>query len=126
MASAAEQLASNLNWGSIGRATELKKRLWFTVAALVVFRIGAYIPVPGVDPAAPGAGNGDVTSVDFGSAIAATVPYRRDRSNFRRATCGWHSGRRVSHCIAAHDTSRCRQQCPWAHGGRQHHRGQRL
>ncbi|WP_425065037.1 preprotein translocase subunit SecY [Reyranella sp.] len=52
MASAAEQLASNLNWGSIGRATELKKRLWFTVAALVVFRIGAYIPVPGVDPAA--------------------------------------------------------------------------
>ena len=52
MASAAEQLASNLNWGSIGRATELKTRLWFTVAALVVFRIGAYIPVPGVDPAA--------------------------------------------------------------------------
>ena len=52
MASAAEQLASNLNWGSIGRATELKKRLWFTVGALIVFRIGAYIPVPGVDPAA--------------------------------------------------------------------------
>src|SRR5580693_1509900 len=50
MASAAEQLASNLNWGAIGKATELKKRLWFTVAALVVFRIGAYIPVPGVDP----------------------------------------------------------------------------
>ena len=52
MASAAEQLASNLNWGSIGKATELKQRLWFTVGALVVFRIGAYIPVPGVDPAA--------------------------------------------------------------------------
>src|SRR4051794_12297964 len=52
MASAAEQLASNLNWGSIGKATELKKRLWFTIGALVVFRIGAYIPVPGVDPAA--------------------------------------------------------------------------
>ena len=52
MASAAEQLASNLNWGSIGKATELKKRLWFTLGALVVFRIGAYIPVPGVDPAA--------------------------------------------------------------------------
>ena len=47
MASAAEQLASNLNWGAIGKATELKKRLWFTVGALVVFRIGAYIPVPG-------------------------------------------------------------------------------
>ncbi|MCA0301445.1 MAG: preprotein translocase subunit SecY, partial [Proteobacteria bacterium] len=52
MASAAEQLASNLNWGSIGKATELKKRLWFTVGALVVFRIGAYVPVPGVDPQA--------------------------------------------------------------------------
>src|SRR5260370_25006127 len=52
MASAAEQLASNVNWGAIGKATELKKRLWFTVAALVVFRIGAYIPVPGVDPRA--------------------------------------------------------------------------
>jgi preprotein translocase subunit SecY len=52
MASAAEQLASNLNWGAIGKATELKNRLWFTVGALVVFRIGAYIPVPGVDPAA--------------------------------------------------------------------------
>ena len=50
MASAAEQLASNLNWGAIGKATELKKRLWFTVGALVVFRIGAYVPVPGVDP----------------------------------------------------------------------------
>src|SRR6185312_9426890 len=46
------QLASNLNWGSIGKATELKQRLWFTVGALLVFRIGAYIPVPGVDPAA--------------------------------------------------------------------------
>jgi preprotein translocase subunit SecY len=52
MASAAEQLASNLNWGAIGKATELKNRLWFTIGALVVFRIGAYIPVPGVNPAA--------------------------------------------------------------------------
>ncbi|MBS0223077.1 MAG: preprotein translocase subunit SecY [Proteobacteria bacterium] len=52
MASAAEQFASNLNWGAIGKATELKQRLWFTVGALIVFRIGAYIPVPGVDPAA--------------------------------------------------------------------------
>jgi preprotein translocase subunit SecY len=52
MASAAEQLASNMNWGAIGKATELKNRLWFTIGALVVFRIGAYIPVPGVDPQA--------------------------------------------------------------------------
>ncbi len=52
MASAAEQLASNLNWGAIGKATELKRRLWFTIGALLVFRVGAYIPVPGVDPVA--------------------------------------------------------------------------
>ena len=52
MASAAEQLASSLNWGAIGKAAELKKRPWFTLGALVVFRFGAYIPVPGVDPAA--------------------------------------------------------------------------
>jgi preprotein translocase subunit SecY len=52
MASATEQLASNLNWGAIRKATQLKKRPCFTVGALIVFRIGAYIPVPGVDPAA--------------------------------------------------------------------------
>jgi preprotein translocase subunit SecY len=49
MASAAEQLAANLNLGLLGKATELKKRVWFTLAALVVYRIGTYIPVPGVD-----------------------------------------------------------------------------
>src|SRR5258708_1248968 len=52
MASAAEQLASNLNWGAIGKATELKKRLWFTIGALVVFPMGAFIPVPGGGPVA--------------------------------------------------------------------------
>ena len=52
MSSAAEQLARNLNWGNLGKATELKKRLWFTLGALVVYRIGSYIPVPGVDPVA--------------------------------------------------------------------------
>lgn len=51
MASAAEQLAANLNFGAFGKATELKKRIWFTLGALLVFRLGTYIPVPGVDPA---------------------------------------------------------------------------
>ena len=51
MASAAEQLAANLNLGAFAKATELKKRLWFTLAALIVYRIGTYIPLPGVDPA---------------------------------------------------------------------------
>ncbi len=49
MASAAEQLAANLNLGVFSRATELKKRIWFTLGALIVYRIGTYIPVPGVD-----------------------------------------------------------------------------
>ncbi len=50
MASAAEQLAANLNLGVFAKATELKKRIWFTLAALVVYRLGTWIPVPGVDP----------------------------------------------------------------------------
>ncbi|WP_169568533.1 preprotein translocase subunit SecY [Sneathiella limimaris] len=50
MASAAEQMASNMNFGAFSKATELKKRLWFTLFALIVYRIGTYIPIPGVDP----------------------------------------------------------------------------
>jgi preprotein translocase subunit SecY len=49
MASAAEQLAANLNFDAFRRATELQKRIWFTLAALVVFRLGTFIPMPGVD-----------------------------------------------------------------------------
>ena len=49
MASAAEQLASSMSLGVLSKATELKKRIWFTLAALLVYRIGTYIPVPGVD-----------------------------------------------------------------------------
>ena len=49
MASAAEQLAANLNLGVFSKATELKRRIWFTLGALIVYRIGTYIPVPGVD-----------------------------------------------------------------------------
>ena len=50
MASAAEQLAANLNWSAFGKAEELKKRIWFTLGALVIFRLGTYIPLPGIDP----------------------------------------------------------------------------
>lgn len=50
MASAVEQLAKNANWGSLSKATELKKRIWFVVGALIVYRIGTYIPIPGIDP----------------------------------------------------------------------------
>ncbi|MDF1749273.1 MAG: preprotein translocase subunit SecY [Alphaproteobacteria bacterium] len=50
MASAAEQLAANFNFSSIAKATELKQRLWFTLGALIVYRVGTYIPLPGIDP----------------------------------------------------------------------------
>ncbi|UYH51486.1 preprotein translocase subunit SecY [Candidatus Kirkpatrickella diaphorinae] len=49
MASAADQLAANLNLSSFSKATELKKRIWFTLGALIIYRLGSYIPVPGVD-----------------------------------------------------------------------------
>ena len=52
MASAAEQLASNMNFGAFSKATELKKRIWFTLIALLVYRLGTFIPLPGIDPVA--------------------------------------------------------------------------
>ncbi len=52
MASAAEQLAANINFGAFAKATELKRRILFTLGALVVYRLGTYIPIPGIDPVA--------------------------------------------------------------------------
>jgi preprotein translocase subunit SecY len=50
MASAAERMAGSLNLGAFAKATELKKRIWFTIGALIVYRLGTYIPLPGIDP----------------------------------------------------------------------------
>src|SRR6202795_3262711 len=50
MASAAEQLAANINFSAFAKATELKGRIWFTLGALVIYRLGTYIPIPGIDP----------------------------------------------------------------------------
>ena len=50
MASAAEQMAANMNWGAMAKATELKQRILFVLFALIIYRIGTYIPLPGVDP----------------------------------------------------------------------------
>ena len=50
MASAAEQLAANISLSSFGKASELKKRLWFTLGALVLFRLLSFVPIPGIDP----------------------------------------------------------------------------
>ena len=54
MASAADQMASSLSLAKFSQATELKKRLWFTLGALIVFRMLTYVPLPGVDPTALG------------------------------------------------------------------------
>src|SRR6201988_1694033 len=52
MVSAAQQLAANLNFSALAKAEELKKRIWFTLGALLVYRLGTYIPLPGIDPSA--------------------------------------------------------------------------
>ena len=52
MASAAEQLAANINFSAFSKAEDLKKRIWFTLGALVIYRLGTYIPLPGIDPTA--------------------------------------------------------------------------
>jgi len=66
MASASEQLARNINWGTFAKAKELQQRLLFTLMILVVYRIGTYIPIPGVDleqfRQVMGAGGGDLVS----------------------------------------------------------------
>ena len=77
MASAAEQLAKNANWGALAKATDLKKRLLFVMGALLVYRLGTYIPVPGIDPAIwneiftqKGGGLLDVFSMFSGGALS--------------------------------------------------------
>lgn len=52
MASAAEQLVSSITFANFQKATELKKRLWFTIGALILFRLLSFVPVPGIDPVA--------------------------------------------------------------------------
>ena len=49
MASAAEQMASNLSWSTFGKATELRQRILFTLGLLIIYRLGTYLPVPGID-----------------------------------------------------------------------------
>jgi preprotein translocase subunit SecY len=52
MASAAEQLAANMSMSAFSKATELKNRIWFTLGALIVYRLCTYVPLPGIDPVA--------------------------------------------------------------------------
>jgi len=50
MASAAEQLAASFNFSAFAKAPELRKRIWFTLSALIIYRLGTFIPLPGIDP----------------------------------------------------------------------------
>ena len=77
MASAAEQMASNMSWGAFGRATELRQRILFTLGLLIVYRLGTYIPVPGIDGIAlrqfmddAASGIGGILSMFTGGALA--------------------------------------------------------
>lgn len=51
MVSAAEQMAANTSWAALGKATDLRKRIFYTLGLLIVYRLGTYIPVPGIDGA---------------------------------------------------------------------------
>ena len=89
MASAAEQMAANLSWSTLGKATELRQRIFFAIGLLMVYRVGTYIPVPGIDPIAlqnfmdqAASGIGGVLSVFTGGALSrmgifalGVVPY---------------------------------------------------
>ncbi len=50
MASSADRMAAGASFGALAKADELKKRLWFTVGALIIYRLGTYLPLPGIDP----------------------------------------------------------------------------
>ena len=52
MATSADRMAAGAGFGALAKADELKKRLWFTVGALIIYRLGTYLPLPGIDPGA--------------------------------------------------------------------------
>lgn len=77
MASAAEQMAANMSWSAFGKATELRQRILFTLGLLIVYRLGTYIPVPGIDGGAlrefmdqAAAGIGGILSMFTGGALS--------------------------------------------------------
>ncbi|MBT9245543.1 preprotein translocase subunit SecY [Gemmobacter fulvus] len=77
MASAAEQMAANLSWGAFGKASDLRQRILFTIGLLIVYRLGTFIPVPGIDGAqlrefmsGVSAGLGGILNMFTGGAIS--------------------------------------------------------
>ena len=70
-------MAANLSWGALGKATDLRQRIFFTIGLLMVYRLGTYIPVPGIDGASlrqfmedAGAGIGGILNMFTGGAIS--------------------------------------------------------
>ena len=77
MASAAEQMAANLSWSAFGKATELRQRILFAIGLLIIYRLGTFIPVPGIDAIAlrefvetASTGIGGILSMFTGGAIS--------------------------------------------------------
>ena len=77
MASAAEQMAANVSWSALGKAKELRQRIFFTLGLLIVYRLGTFIPVPGIDAIAlqqfmddAQAGIGGILSMFTGGALS--------------------------------------------------------
>jgi preprotein translocase subunit SecY len=77
MASAAEQMAANVSWSAFGKATELRQRILFTIGLLIIYRLGTFIPVPGIDGIAlqqfmedAQAGIGGILSMFTGGALS--------------------------------------------------------
>jgi preprotein translocase subunit SecY len=76
MVSAAEQMAANTSWAALGKATDLRNRIFFTLGLLIIYRLGTYIPVPGIDGGAlrdfmeaAGQGIGGILSMFTGGAL---------------------------------------------------------
>ena len=76
MVSAAEQMAANTSWSALGKATDLRNRILFTLGLLIVYRLGTFIPVPGIDTIAlrefmtqAGQGIGGMVSMFTGGAL---------------------------------------------------------
>ena len=77
MASAAEQMAANVSWSAFGKATELRQRILFTIGLLMIYRLGTFIPVPGIDGVAlkqfmdeAASGIGGILSMFTGGALS--------------------------------------------------------
>jgi preprotein translocase subunit SecY len=77
MASQAETLASNISLANFGKATELKKRIWFTIGALILFRLLSHVPMPGIDPRAMA----DCSTPSAAACSTSSTPFRAAASS---------------------------------------------